>query len=38
MSIIAASSIAQSMYWPRPVRSRWNSADETAKAALRPLA
>ena len=38
ISMKATSSIALSMYWPRPVRSRWNSAAEIANAHIVPVA
>ena len=38
ISIIDTSSIELSMYWPRPVRSRWKSAAEIANAHIVPVA
>ena len=36
--IIATSSIAMSMRWPRPLCARWKSAAESAKAPVMPVA
>ena len=38
ISMSDTSSMALSMYWPRPVRSRWKSAAEIAKAHMVPVA